>query len=58
MKNFRVSLQCIVFACVDVEAKDKVEAERIARAAHYLDFDIEKHTLTPESLESLEEIKE
>ena len=56
-KTFNVSFQCTIFASTEVEANSKSEAEAIARKSHYTEFDLDKHTLTPETLESVSEVK-
>lgn len=55
--TYKVSMQCIVFASVQVESANPKEAEAKARKCSYKEFDIQSYTLTPETLESALEIE-
>lgn len=58
MKKFSVSMRCTIFASVEIEAKDKKQAEALASDWPYQDWKLQPYTLIPEDLERVTEIEE
>lgn len=56
-KKYSVSMQCTIFASVDVEANNEKEAESLARKSGYRLWELQPYTLEPETLERVSEIE-
>jgi hypothetical protein len=57
-RKYAVSMQCTIFATVEIEATTKFKAEKAALQAEYHAFTPEMHTLTQSTVDSITEIKD